>query len=154
MKRAAAIALVIFTASVAFSEQRDPRDIVPPAPPKPLQSPPLTVVSPSNIQLPTANPTAVTPQSPAAPQQSKPSIPQPATVDTNVVPSTLTQPLTSGPTQSSPWDKSNALPATAWGATNKNLSAVPATTVSDPWKSTSPPSHNWDTTPGTKTEWK
>ena len=145
-------------ASPTFAQQSDPRKVVPPTPQKPSVSPTLTVVEPSTVQTPSANPIAVTPQALSAPQPSKPGVSQPAPVETNTVQApNLNQPLPISSVQSSLWDKSNATPASAWEATTNALApAVKAS--SDPWKSSSP-SQNWDTSPllgssGTRTEWK
>ena len=157
------LALVIAVTSLAFAgvalaQQSSPRDIVPPAPQKPAVSPTLNVVTPSTVQTPSASPIAVTPQAPSAPVPSKPGVSQPAPVETNTVPAlTLSQPLPTGAVQSSPWDKSNATPASTWEATTNAL-APASKPSSDPWKS-SPPSQNWNMAPplgtsGTKTEWK
>jgi hypothetical protein len=147
-------------ASVTSAQQSSPRDVVPPTPQKPLVSGTLTVVAPSTVQTPSANPVAVTPLAPSAPAQSKPAVSQPAAVGTNTVPASNSQSLTLSSVQSSPWDKSNATPASAWETTTATTNALAPTLKSslDPWKS-SPPSQNWNSTPpfgssGTKTEWK
>ena len=145
-------------ASVVLAQQTSPRDIVPPAPQKPAVSPTLTVVTPSTVQTPSASPIAVTPQAVSVPQPSKPGVSQPAPVETNTVQSpSPSQPLPTGSVQPSPWDKSNAIPVSAWEATTKAL-APASKPSSDPWKS-SPPSQNWNPAPplgssGTKTDWK
>jgi len=155
---AVAIACMSF-ASVALAQQSDPSKVVPPTPQKPAVSPTLTVVAPSTVQTPSANPISVSPRELSTPQPSKPGVSQPATVETNTVqtPST-SQPLPISSVQSSAWDKSNAIPASAWEATTNAL-APAVKPSSDPWQSSASPSQNWNPAPplgssGTKTEWK
>jgi|ERR1035441_1420022 hypothetical protein len=109
-------------AALAMAQQTSPRDIVPPAPQKPAVSPTLTVVTPSAVQTPSASPIAVTPLTLSVPQPGKPGVSQPAPVETNTVQSPgPSQPSPTGTVQFSPWDKSNAVPASAWEATTNAL---------------------------------
>jgi hypothetical protein len=163
MKRVVTLAVAITSlsfASVASAQQTDPRDVVPPPLQKPHASGTLTVVTPSAVQPPSENPVSAAPVAPAAPAQSKPAVSQPASVGTNTVPASNSQSLTLSSVQASPWDKSNATPASAWETTASTTNALAPTVKpsSDPWKSSSP-SQNWNSTPplgssGTKTEWK
>jgi len=149
-------------ASVVVAQQSSPRDILPPTPQKPVVSGTLTVVTPSTVPTPSVDAIAVTPHAVSGPQPSKPGVSQPASVETNAVQSpSLGQPLANAPVQSSPWDKSNAVPASAWETTTArtNAFAPPARALPDPWQSSPPPSQNWNASPplessGTKTEWK
>src|SRR5882724_5498293 len=134
-------------ASLAAAQQRGPRDVVPPALQKPLVSTTLTVVTPSTVQTPSQNPIAVTPRELSAPQPGKPGVSRPAPVETNTVQTpNLSQPLPISSVQSSPWDKSNAVPSSAWEATT-NAVAPAVKPSSDPWKSSSSPSQNWNPAP-------
>jgi len=148
------VALILSFASLAFSQQAAPSAVLPPTPQKPPVSPTLATITPAGVSGSAVNPTTVTPQAPAAPQQSKPDLPQPATVGTNTLPAATTgQPLPSGSTQPSPWDRTNAVQSSVWDKTSA------AKTTTDPWSSPPPNARAWDsTTPlnssGTKTEWK
>jgi hypothetical protein len=146
--------VILGFASFAFAQQVAPNAVLPPTPQKPPVSPTLATVTPANVSEPAVNPTTVTPQAPAAPQLSKPDLPQPATVGTNKVPVSGTgQPLPSGSAQPSPWDRTNTVQSSVW---DKTSTAKPA---ADPWSPPPPNAHAWDSTSplnssGTKTEWK
>lgn len=140
--------------SIAFSQQAGtaPKDILPPTIQKSTVSPTLSVTTPANISEPAPIRTAVTPQAPAAPTQSKPESPQPAVLGTNTVPASSNgQPVSSGSTQSSPWDRTNA-PLSSWDKSAPKSAA-------DPWAASPSKAQTWDSTlpltsSGTKTEWK
>jgi hypothetical protein len=154
LQTAAFVVVILGFTSFVFAQQAAPKDVLPPTPQKPPVSPTVTTITPANVSEPAVNPTTVAPQAPAAPQQSKPDLPQPATVETNKVPASNTgQPLPSSSTQPSPWDRTNSVQSSVW---DKTSAAKPA---ADPWSSPPPNAYAWDsTTPlnssGTKTEWK
>ena len=154
----ALLTLFVLSAPLVFSQQVAPKDVLPPTPQKPPVSPTLTTVAPASVSQPSVNPTTITPLVPAAPQQSKPDLPQPAAVETNKVPASLTgQPLPSGSTESSPWNQTNAAQSSVWDKTSSATKPA-GKPAADLWSSPPPNAHVWDSaTPvnsGTKTEWK
>src|SRR5207249_3602473 len=81
LRKTLAVAVVgLSVTSYAYSQQRSPKDILPPTPDKPPVSPALTVITPSNVGEISPNRITVTPLAPAAPLQSTPGLTQPGVV--------------------------------------------------------------------------
>ena len=156
------VALTIGFASFAYSQQRSPKDVLPPTPDKPPVSPTLTVIAPSNVGEISPNRITVTPLAPAAPLQSTPGLPQPGVVGTNTA-LTLSggQPVPSAAGPPSPWDRTNAVGSFQWDKSGATPSAPSSTAkpAPDPWSAPPANSRLWDSSAplsssGTKSEWK
>jgi len=163
LRKTLAVAVVsLGVTSHAYSQQRSPKDILPPTPDKPPVSPALTVITPSSVGSTPPNRITVTPQAPAAPFQSTPGLTQPGVVGTNTM-LTLTggQPVPSSPGPPSPWDQTNTVRSFQWdkGGATPGAPSSAAKPSSDPWSTPPANSRLWDSTAplsssGTKSEWK
>jgi hypothetical protein len=167
MKRVVSKALTLAfmglgVASVLHAQQRDPRDILPPTPQRPVVSPTLTIVAPGSVAEPSPGRITLTPQAPAPPAQSTPAVSLPGTVGTNTVEAPGNgQQSPSVSAQPSAWGRTNTAQTSAWEKTSGSpLTLAPAQKPSsDPWSAPASTSPGWDSkTPlgasGTKTEWK
>jgi|SRR5579862_409510 len=143
-------------ASVVYSQQTAPKDILPPTPQKSTISPTLTTIAPANVSQSSTTPLAVTPQSPAAPAESKPELSLPAVVGTNTVPAPNTGQLVAP----SLWNGTNGASSSAWdrSAASAVTPTPTAKVTANPWSTSPASSRAWDSTvplnSGTKTEWK
>jgi len=157
-----AVIVSMSAASIAYA-QTAPKDVLPPTTvAHPPVSPTLNVLTPDNVAVPSAAPTAIVPQAPAAPAQSVPQLPVPGVVGTNKPEAAANGQATDPGKPSSLWTQTNAVPSSVWGKTTAaagSPSPSAAKAAPDLWSKPPPNAHLWDSTmplgsSGTKTDWK
>lgn len=147
--------LSISCVSVVYSQQAAPVNVMPAPTQKATISSPLTVVTPSGVSEASPIRTEITPQAPAAPTESKPTLPLPSALETNTVQAAVSsQPAEASAPQASPWTQASTVHTSAWDKASAMAKPAP-----DPWSKPPANSRVWDTTiplnSGTPaTQWK
>jgi len=151
--------LSLGVASLAYSQQTAPKDVLPPTSvAHPPVSPTLNVSTPDNVAAPSPTPIAITPQAPTPVAPGAPQLPTPGVVETNKLEAAANgQPAGSDFKPPSAWTRTNALAASAWARSAEAASAAkPATNL---WPAPNLSLRLWDAgtatgSSGTKTDWK
>jgi hypothetical protein len=146
--------LSIGCASVGYSQQASPLNVMPPPTQKSTISPTMTVVMPSGVSEPSPLQTTVAPQAPPAPVETKPNLPVPVAIETNATPAAVTaQPAQPSP-QASAWTQTSMVQSSAWDKASAVAKPAP-----DLWSKPAANSRVWDSTlpvnsTGATTQWK